>query len=347
MIENYGPPRTHIRSVKNNVSVRAPGEGHTGPTRAVNQLVTKFYHRFGDVFDSMRSFELKLNQITPDGASMTAATRQEILSYDCYRALLRDWFVAEKARTRSVTLGYVGKHMGVSRMFVKYVLDGKKHLNAQHIPAVASMLKLKAQETQYFKALHRFNRSKVELERTEALKDLLRARGLLLQPHNIGCSDEDLFSHWTVSAILQMRDFPGFKHCPNWIQSRLKFKVSKAEIVESLRKVAKFEERLAMLGEPTKRPIKLPDGFVSAVYKQYAKDVIALAGSAVEMQAREDRQIFNFTVALPENRFEEAKKMIEELRHQLHATLGNSEVCERVIQINCQLFTLAKHHEGE
>jgi uncharacterized protein (TIGR02147 family) len=277
---------------------------------------------------------------------MTTSPRQDILSYDCYRALLRDWFVAEKARTRSVTLGYIGKHMGVSRMFVKYVLDGKKHLNSQHIPAVVTMLKFKAQETQYFKALHRFNRSKAELERTEALKELLRTRGLLLQSHNIGSSDEGLFSHWTVPAILQMRDFPGYEPCPNWIRSRLKFKVPKSEIVESLQKISKFETHQAALGETTKRPIKLPDGFVSAVYKQYAREVIALAGSAVEMQAREDRQMFNFTVAIPESRFEEAKKLIEDLRHQLHATLGNNDFGERVIQVNCQLFTLAKHHEG-
>ncbi|MCX6111318.1 MAG: DUF4423 domain-containing protein, partial [Proteobacteria bacterium] len=74
-------------------------------------------------------------------------------------------------------------------------------------------------------------------------------------------------------------------------------------------------------------------------YKEYSKAQLKLAEEALLKQDRDDRQFFNLAISVDRERFQLAKELVAEFRHKLHDRLANDSACERVIQINMQLFT--------
>ena len=50
---------------------------------------------------------------------------------------------------------------------------------------------------------------------------------------------------------------------------------------------------------------------------------------------------FNITISIDAERQKLAEGIVREFRHKMHDLLANEAVCDRVLQINMQMFTIA------
>ena len=154
-----------------------------------------------------------------------------------------------------------------------------------------------------------------------------------------------LFKGWYYPVIREMSYMKGFKKEPLSIQKQLVFNVP----IEKIREAIKYLEENGFLkgSKPNDFKLKVPNDIRSFVYKKYYTDIIEKARESVMKLGSNERELFNLTISIGASKYQLAKKMISEFRHTLHDTLANADDdCDRVIQVNMQMFTVAKNKEN-
>ncbi len=274
---------------------------------------------------------------------MEAVNKLNIIDYDCYRTYLADYFQAKKEANPNFSLTMMANKVGQSKMTIKYLLDKKRHISEKNIAIFANALKLDPSQTRYFHALVKFNKSKTGDEKNIHFRELLKIKGSPFKDLYLQDSDAGYLSSWFYPAIAELSYVRGFNMDPANIKQSLYFSVSIDEIRSALHFLNKYGFLKDSQGDASK--IKIPENFRGHIYKEFAAKQIELAKESIFTQDPSEREISNLTISVPEEKYQMAKQMIADFRHQLHEMLANDEECERVIQINMQLFTLAKHKE--
>lgn len=267
-----------------------------------------------------------------------------VFDYDDYRRFIKAVLDEGRARSTSVSLATVGRKAGLSKMAVKYLVDGKRHLAESSIDRMAKALSLGGSEQTFFRHLVLFNKAHGEDERAKQFEALLKLRNSPFKDLFLTHGEVGYFRRWYYPAIAELSYVKGFVADAAWIQARLTFKVPRAEIQAAV----EYLDTHGYLkgGKRTDAKVKLPDGFKSQVYKTFAIEQTELGGQAIDEQSRADREVFNVTVSVDPERFAVAKAMVAEFRQKLHDALANDALCDRVVQINMQLFTLAKSEDA-
>lgn len=242
---------------------------------------------------------------------------------------------------RKVSYEALGKKVGMSKMGVKYILDGKRHIADAKIAVFSNALGLDSTEKKYFKYLVQFTKAKTSADKDRYFRKMLEVRNAPIAESLLG-DDGDLqfFSEWYLPVIAEMSYLDGFKEDAEWIRDRLNFKLSKQTIEEALSTLKRMRLLKGQVRGGVK--IKLLDGIGSHIYNRFQRQVVAKSVEAIEFQPKEDREVFNLCVSIDKDRYQIAKEMIKDFRHKLHDVLANDAPCDRVVQINMQLFTTAK-----
>lgn len=270
---------------------------------------------------------------------MTRVNQPSIFRYDDYRKFARDCYLTAKAAHGTVSLATLARKVGVTRMSVKHVLDGKRHIAESRIKAFARALNLDPAASDYFRKLVLLNKAKNDEERVRLLENITSTT---MSPYGELYLDEPsigFYRHWIYPVIAELSYVRGFRPEAEWIQRHLAFPVERRTVEAALADL----DRMGFLkgGRRAQAKIKVPAGFRSIIYKRFVTDMAKQACTAVGKQAAEDRQFSTLTVSVDETRFKQAKALVEEFRHRLHDLLANDAECDRVIHVNVQLFTAA------
>jgi uncharacterized protein (TIGR02147 family) len=264
--------------------------------------------------------------------------RISILEFSDYRLFMTVF--REGGKARKLSYEALGRRVGMSKMGIKYILDGKRHIADSKITAFSQALDLAPLEKKYFKYLVQFNKAKKSDDRDQFLKKMITIRKAPIDETTLIDRDIGFYSSWALPVIAEMSYMEGFKEDASWIWDNLRFKMSKQAIEQALVEL----KRLKLLRGQSRGglKIKLSDGINSQVYNRYQRQVVAKAIEAIEFAPKEDREMSNICISVDKKRFEIAKRMISDFRHKLHDVLANDEVCDRVLQINMQLFMTAR-----
>jgi uncharacterized protein (TIGR02147 family) len=271
---------------------------------------------------------------------MNTVNQNSIYSYADYRCFIRDALTAKKEDNPNVSLTTIGKKVGMSKMAIKYIIDGKRHIAEKNIPKFSALVNLSDTESKYFKYLVSFNKAKTEQERKHFFDRMMAMKDSPFREIVLADKDAGFFLKWFHGTILELMSFKEFKLDPEWISKRLWFDVPLEDVAEGIKALRK----LGYIGKNTSGTDKIvaPSGIKSHIYKDFLKTMIDKSKEALETQSAADRQFFYLNVSVSESNFQLAKKMIEEFRQKLHDALANKDECNRVIQINMQMFNTAK-----
>ena len=91
--------------------------------------------------------------------------------------------------------------------------------------------------------------------------------------------------------------------------------------------------------------ISTPSEVLSIAVKNYHRNVIKLAGEAIERFEKPQRDIRSVTVGLSEEGFDEVKKRLESFWKELLDFSAGEKNIKKVYQINMQLFPLSKDED--
>ncbi|MGE0173947.1 MAG: TIGR02147 family protein [Oligoflexales bacterium] len=271
---------------------------------------------------------------------MDIVNQNSIYSYADYRCFLRDVLSTKKENNPKISLATVGKKLGISKMAVKYIIDGKRHIAERNIPKFTALVPLNETESKYFRYLVCFNKAKTEEERKHFFHRMMAMKDSPFREIVLADKDTGFFVNWFHGTILELMWFKDFKLDAKWIAKRLKFKVTEEEIAEGIKTLRK----LGYIGKDAsgKDKIVAPNGIKSHIYNNFLKTMIDKSKEALDTHDLEELQFFYLNISVNERKFEMAKEMIKEFRMKLHDALASEDECNRVIQINMQLFNLAK-----
>src|SRR6185503_1090492 len=81
---------------------------------------------------------------------------------------------------------------------------------------------------------------------------------------------------------------------------------------------------------------------ISLAIANFHRQMIQRAGESIDRTKPEKRDISSLTIALSAEKFQEAKRRIQEFRRELNVLLSEDACPKSVYQINFQLFNLSE-----
>lgn len=269
----------------------------------------------------------------------------DLFKYLDYRRFLKDYYAAQKAKKGSAfSFRSFARLAGLSSPnFLKLVMDGKRNLGPDGIKSFAKALKLGKEETAYFENLVHFNQCSTDDERNEWYKRLSASK----KYREIKEIEKDYFvyfSRWYYAAIREMVLLPEFKEDSDWISRKLSppITVKEAETaLELLQKLGFLKREKGRLVQSEKN-ISTAREIISLAIANFHRQMMQRAMESIDLTKPEKRDISSLTVALSPEKFQEAKRRIQEFRRELNVLLSEDGSPKSVYQINFQLFNLSE-----
>jgi uncharacterized protein (TIGR02147 family) len=88
--------------------------------------------------------------------------------------------------------------------------------------------------------------------------------------------------------------------------------------------------------------VETPEGPLGHHIGQFHRTMMQRAGEALDLVAREEREIAGLTFCISETRMHQLKTELERFRSHLLERYMHDESPERVVQVNFQMFPLSK-----
>lgn len=269
----------------------------------------------------------------------------DLFKYLDYRRFLKDYYAAQKAKKGSAfSFRSFARLAGLSSPnFLKLVMDGKRNLGPDGIKSFAKALKLGKEEAAYFENLVHFNQCSTDDERNEWYKRLSASK----KYREIKEIEKDYFvyfSRWYYAAIREMVLLPEFKEDSDWISRKLSppITVKEAETaLELLQKLGFLKREKGRLVQSEKN-ISTAREIISLAIANFHRQMMQRAMESIDRTKPEKRDISSLTVALSPEKFQEAKRRIQEFRRELNVLLSEDGSPKSVYQINFQLFNLSE-----
>ena len=274
----------------------------------------------------------------------------DVFGYLDYRAFLRDYYAAKKARGRGFSFRSFSKKAALgSPNYLKLVMDGDRSLTAEMAERFAAACELTGEAASYFCDLVAFNQAKTAAARSERYERLSTFRRYRAA-HKLELAQAAYHSTWYLPAIRELAARADFSEDPAWIASTLVPPISPAEASAAVARL--LELRLLVRGEDGK--VKQGDALVTtgaesqAVHlRNYHRTMIARGAEAIDLVAQAERDVSSLTLCLGKDGLRRFKERLQRFRRELLELSALESAPEQVVQINFQLFPLSQGRTEE
>ncbi len=269
----------------------------------------------------------------------------DVFEYLDYRAFLRDFYQARKAKGRGFSYRSFSRKAGLkSPNYLKLVIDGERNLSAEMAERFAAACSLGDDEGRYFADLVAFNQAHNLGERN---KHYARLTGFqrYRQAHQLDLAHAAYYSAWFMPAIRELAARKDFVDDPDWIASQL---VPPITALEAQRSV----ETLLELGLLVRGPggaIEQRDVLMSTGPETrglhiatYHRGMMQRAMEAIDLVRPEERDISSLTLCLGSSGLRAFKQRVQRFRRELLELSALEDDAEQVVQVNFQLFPLSR-----
>lgn len=269
-----------------------------------------------------------------------------IFKYLDYRHFLKDFYREKKeARGSGFSFRVFSRQAGFAAPnFLQLVMEGKRNLSPDGIVRFIKGLHLSRDEARFFENLVRFNQSTTDEEKNRWYEKLAQSKRYR-EIRKIEIDQFIYYSRWHFTAIRELVLLPEFKEDPAWIAHRLSPPIKPKEAKEGL-------ELLVGLGFlkrnangrliQSDRNLTTEREVASLAVANYHRQMIGRASESIERTPAPRRDISSLTVAISREKFEEAKRRIQDFRRELNVLLSDNEAVDSVYQINFQIFNLTE-----
>ncbi|MBN1308611.1 MAG: TIGR02147 family protein [Chitinispirillaceae bacterium] len=265
-----------------------------------------------------------------------------IFDYLDYREFLRDYYKEAKRNKPFFSYRFIGNRVGMDSSYVIKVLQGNLHISAKKINDFIKLLELGEPEAEYFETLVHFCRAKTERQRKlcfDRLFSLSSVKAQRLEPHQY-----EFFQKWYYSAvwaIINCTPFNGDFHA-------LADACMPAITVWDAKRAVRLLTRLGLIVKEADGTYRTTGQNLTTGWKWYShaiesnqREMIRLAGEAINRFAKETRDISTVTMGIDEKALPEIREHIRQFRSSLIKTVNSHAGTGRVYQLNIQLFPLS------
>ncbi|MBI2082313.1 MAG: TIGR02147 family protein [Deltaproteobacteria bacterium] len=269
----------------------------------------------------------------------------DLFNYLNYRHFLKDYYrEAKEKRGALFSFRTFSRLAGLkSPNFLKLVMEGKRNLGPQGIRGFSKALHLNKEESSFFEALVNFNQAPNDSERNQWYETLSRSR----RYREIKQIEKDYFvyySRWYYPAVRELVLLPDFKEDPQWIAERLFPPITPREAkvaLELLLELGFLKRNSSGHLIQATRNMTTDREVVSLAIANFHREMIQKAAESIEKTPPEKRDISSLTLALSKEKFEEAKRRIQDFRRELNILLSDDQKVDSVYQLNFQIFNLS------
>lgn len=267
-----------------------------------------------------------------------------------YRELLKTLMENKKRENPYFSYRWLSKRAGISSTgFLSLVLTGKRNISSDLASRLSEALKLSKKESTYFLTLVRYNQAENPEEKKRLFEELLS-----LRPSNarsIAADQQQYFNKWYYSAIREIISVIEVSDNYRQISELITPQISVQEVREAIELLL----RLGLIYRDKNHILKKTDNLITAAgasvdpsaIRKYQSDSMDLGKSALYNIEKELRDISTVTLSTNKEGMEKIRSRIEQCRSEIMAIASRSKNCDRVIQLNMQLFPLCLHERKE
>jgi uncharacterized protein (TIGR02147 family) len=278
----------------------------------------------------------------------------DIFRYRDYREYLRDVYSARKKSEYGFSYRAFAKKAGLSAPnYLKLVADGQRNLMPEMASRFAAALGLGGESADYFCDLVSFNQAATAPERERCYQRLRRYRRYK-NAFRLDAAHAAYHAEWFIPAVRELIACDGFREDAHWIAHALRPSITQRQA----------EHALAVLGElgfiehDAKGRLVQSQPLVTTGDEKplghhivnFHRAMLERAADALDHVERSEREIASLTLSLSAQQFAAFKQRLYDVRQELlQASLEHPSDApvDRVVQINFQMFPLARVDEGK
>ncbi len=266
-----------------------------------------------------------------------------------YRAWLKARSEEIKADKPYFSYRYIGLKLGLDSGNIARIFTGQAHIALKHIPALADLFGLQAQERRYLEELVRFCRARSDSDAQLHYDRMQTIRGL--EYRTVADDEAEFFEEWqhmALRSLLSVADFRGktFKE----IGARLKPEISAEQVEKSINLLLRLKlvEKQPDGGyRVTDSMVSTGEGWKAPAIRKYQKTLIQLSADALERFHKNERDISSLTLPFSRKTLPILKDRLRELRQEMLKLSQDCDLSDSIYQINLQLFPMAYLLDGE
>lgn len=278
-------------------------------------------------------------------------SKPNIQEYHDYLLFLKDWIQFLKEREKGFSLRKIAKEAGMASGYLPMCFSGKRRLSEKFYQKIKPHLKLPPKEERYLDLLRVIAESEDAKHRVQALTDLQKLKDYK-EVNRSELEVHQYLSRWYYVAIRELINAPGFKENAEWIQGRLRGKVSQKEIEEALQFLDKFgfiKKDNDGQYKVAQKQLDCHEGVFKISLGEFHRQMLDLAKLSIEETPREERLLLGHTVAVSKSQYENIKMILKDSLKQIESCEKSkidkkSETGdgENVYHIELALFPLTK-----
>lgn len=264
-----------------------------------------------------------------------------------YREWLRKFYEERKAQDSFFSYRFLAEKVGMDHSLLIKVLQGERHLSDQSIDGWISYLKLGKRESDYFRTLVRFCKTRSARERTQALDHLLTFQRT--HAKSLEADQRDYFRDWRPVALRGLLGIDGRMDAAQ-AGARLDPPLNS----QDTQSILEMLQRLGLVRQEDDGRWAISDDFVEAgpdippqVIRDHQKQMFHLAADSIDRHPPQVRQVSSATISLALSDLPEARDRIRALRDSLLRLASESRDADQVFQFQVALFPLTQVSTGK
>jgi uncharacterized protein (TIGR02147 family) len=272
----------------------------------------------------------------------------DIYEYSNIRDYLNSYYNLKKQGSYGhFNLNSWSKKLGYnSPRVIAMVMKGQRAPSEEMVDKLGDYFNFSGSKTKYLKLL----RKKAALELKSLPYKDIEQQLIKFNPHKLNLKPVHpdqfkLISEWHNLVIKQLVKVRNFKNDLNWIEKKLKRKVSTAKIKKSidlllkLGHLKKINNNQLCISESVKVGANIP----SSAIKSHHEQMLDRAKESLYQDELDERFIYGITMNFNRNDMPEAKKMIQEFLNEFDAHFSaENNKADDIYQIGVQLFPHTK-----
>ena len=272
--------------------------------------------------------------------------RPVIYDYVDYRAFLSDSLAHIQSKNSKYSATAYVRQAGFgenSRGYFNLIMNGKRNLSSSTILGFARTLKLNDKETFHFENLVHYNQATTEKEKVQYFERINKnMKGKSSPAFELLRSQYNYFSNWYMLAIRELVSNADFKEDYDYISKRLRNKVSKKEIIESINDLM----NLGLLKRNEAGKIEQSENFINftdtsmnyTVANALHTQFLEKAKESLQEDAYENRSASCVVIATDSENFQKIREEIKAFREQILNKYGTSNAkVDCVLNLGIQL----------
>ncbi|MCB0365297.1 MAG: TIGR02147 family protein [Bdellovibrionaceae bacterium] len=227
------------------------------------------------------------------------------------------------------------------------VLTGQRQPSSEMVQALAHDLKMTSAEKDFFETLVQLEKAQKSGRDPERLLEKLQSFSAHKSARRLSLEEFKVVADWYFIAVKHLIAAPGFREDPEWIQKRLRGKVTCAQInyalkvLEECQIVTRNEKgQLCLSSQPWRGGNESP----SVAIRRHHAGMLQRALESIEEQSMAERMLSGLTLRLDVNRMKEAQAVLKDFLESFNSQF-HSEKSDNIYQLNIQLFGLSASRE--